>query len=52
MNKYRERSLYDVLDKLPTDKLQCYLLACQEEQELDGVSVAANILRLRFINGE
>jgi hypothetical protein len=56
MNEYKPTSLYahlyKVLDKFSTDKLQCYLLACQEQQELDGVSVAANILRLRFINGE
>jgi hypothetical protein len=56
MNEYKPTSLYahlyKVLDKFSTDKLQCYLLACQECQELDGVSVAANILRLRFINGE
>ena len=56
MNEYKPTSLYaylyEVLDKFSTDKLQCYLLACQEQQELDGVSVAANILRLRFINGE
>ena len=52
MNEYRERSLYDVLDKFTTDKLQCYLLACQEYKHFDGVRVAANILRLRFINGE
>jgi len=56
MNEYKHTStyehLYNVLDKFSTDKLQCYLLACQECQELDGVSVAANILRLRFINGE
>jgi hypothetical protein len=44
--------LYKVLDKFDTPRLQCYLLACQEQQELDGVSVAANILRVRFINGE
>ena len=56
MNEYKPTSLYEhlynVLDKFSTDKLQCYLLACQEQQELDGVGVAANILRLRFINGE
>ena len=52
MNKYRERSLYDVLDKLPTDKLQCYLLACQEYKYDDEVRVVANILRVRFINEE
>ena len=52
MNDYIEKSLYDVLDKFDTPKLQVYLLACQEQQELDGVSVAANILRVRFINGE
>ncbi len=54
MNEYKPTSLYaylyKVLDKFSTDKLQCYLLACQEQQELDGVSVAANILRLRFLN--
>ena len=54
MNEYKPTSLYKylytVLDKLDTPRLQCYLLACQEEQELDGVSVAANILRLRFLN--
>jgi len=56
VNKYKPTSvyayLYKVLDKLDTPRLQCYLLACQEEQELDGVSVAANILRLRFLNEE
>ena len=54
MNEYKQTSLYAhmyiILDKFTTDKLQCYLLACQECQELDGVSVAANILRLRFLN--
>ena len=52
MNQYVEKNLYDVLDKFTTDKLQCYLLACQEEKELDGVRVAANILRVRFLNEE
>ena len=52
MNEYRERSLYDVLDKFTTDKLQCYLLACQEHKYDDEVRVAANILRVRFINEE
>ena len=52
MNDYIEKSLYDVLDVLETAKLQVYLLACQEEKELDGVRVAANIVRVRFINGE
>ena len=56
MNEYKNittyEHLYNVLDKFTTDKLQCYLLACQEESELDGVRVAANILRVRFINGE
>ena len=52
MNEYIERNLYDVLDKFDTPKLQVYLLACQEEKELDGVRIAANILRVRFINGE
>jgi hypothetical protein len=56
MYEYKPTSLYaylyKVLDKFDTPRLQCYLLACQEQQELDGVSVAANILRVRFINGE
>ena len=53
MNEYRERSLYNELDKLATNKLQCYLLACQEYKYDDEVRVAANrFLRLRFINGE
>ena len=50
MNEYIETSLYDVLDRFDTPKLQVYLLACQEEKENDGVRVAANILRLRFLN--
>jgi hypothetical protein len=50
MNEYHERSLYDVLDQFDTPKLQVYLLACQEQKEFDGVRVAANILRVRFIN--
>jgi len=52
MNEYHKQSLYDVLEKLTTDKLQCYLLACQENKYNDEVRVAANILRVRFINGE
>ncbi len=56
MNEYKHTSLYahlyKVLDRFTTDRLQCYLLACQEEKEFDGVRVAANILRVRFINGE
>ena len=55
MNEYRPNLtiyglMYKMLDKFDTPKLQCYLLACQENNELDGVSVAANILRVRFIN--
>ena len=52
MNDYIEKSLYDVLDRFDTPKLQMYLLCCKEEKENDGVRVAANILRVRFINGE
>ena len=56
MNEYKPTSLYaylyEVLDKFSTDKLQCYLLACQEHKYDDEVRVAANILRVRFINGE
>ena len=52
MNQYVEKNLYDVLDKFTTDKLQCYLLACQEYKYDDEVRVVANILRVRFINGE
>ena len=56
MNEYKHIStyehLYNVLDKFTTDKLQCYLLACQEHRYDDEVRVAANILRVRFINGE
>ena len=52
MNDYMETSLYDVLDRFDTPRLQMYLLCCQEEKEFDGVRVAANILRVRFINGE
>ena len=50
MNQYVEKNLYDVLDRFDTPKLQVYLLACQEEKENDGVRVAANILRVRFLN--
>ena len=50
MNEYIETNLYDVLDKFNTPKLQMYLLCCKEEREFDGVRVAANILRVRFIN--
>ena len=32
MNEYKQQSLYDVFDKFTTDKLQCYLLACQENK--------------------
>ena len=56
MNEYKHTStyehLYNILDKFTTDRLQCYLLACQEYKHFDGVRVAANILRVRFINGE
>ena len=50
MNEYKQKSLYDELDKFTTDKLQCYLLACQEHKYDDEVRVAANILRVRFLN--
>ena len=52
MNEYMETSLYNVLDRFDTPKLQVYLLCCQEEKENHGVRIAANILRVRFINGE
>lgn len=56
MNEFTQKSLYEhlynILDKFTTDRLQCYLLACQEQKEFDGVRVAANILRVRYINGE
>ena len=52
MNEYHKQSLYDVLDKFTTDKLQCYLLACKENKFDDEVRVAANILRVRLINEE
>ena len=52
MNEYMQTSLYHVLDRFDTPKLQAYLLCCQEEKENDGVRVAANILRVRFIKGE
>jgi len=52
MNAYIETSLYDVLDRFDTPRLQMYLLCCQEEKEFDGVRVAANILRVRFSKGE
>jgi hypothetical protein len=52
MNEYKQKSLYDELDKFTTDKLQCYLLACQEHKYDDEVRVAANILRVRYINEE
>ena len=56
MNEYKPTSvyayLYKVLDKFDTPRLQCYLLACQEHKYDDEVRVAANILRVRFINGE
>lgn len=52
MNEYKQKSLYDELDKLTTNKLQCYLLACQEHKYDDEVRVAANILRVRYINEE
>ena len=52
MNEYIERNLYDVLDKFDTPKLQVYLLTCQENKFNDEVRVAANILLVRFRNGE
>ena len=52
MNEYKQKSLYDVLDKFTTDTLQSYLLACQEYKYDDEVRVAANILRVRYINEE
>ena len=52
MNEYIEKNLYEELDRFTTDKLQCYLLACQENKFNDEVRVAANILLVRFRNGE
>ena len=47
MNEYVEKSLYDILDKLPTDKLKLYYLACSERGDKDAMNISDTILRCR-----
>ena len=47
MNEYVEKSLYDILDKLPTNKVKSYYLACLETDDKDGMMVSDTILRHR-----
>ena len=47
MNEYVEKSLYDILDKLPTNKVKLYYLACSETGDEYGMKVANHILYCR-----
>ena len=47
MNEYVEKSLYDVLDKLPTRLVQLYYVNSCESDDQDGVRVSGNILYAR-----
>lgn len=47
MNEYREKSLYDILDKLSTRLVQLYYVSCWETDDKDGMRVSGNILYAR-----
>jgi hypothetical protein len=47
MNEYREKSLYDILDKLSTRLVQLYYVSCWETDDTDGMRVSGNILYAR-----
>ena len=47
MNEYKEKSLYDILDKFDTPKVKLYYLACAETGDKDGMRVSNTILHCR-----
>ena len=47
MNELREKSLYDILDKLSTRLVQLYYVSCWETDDKDGMRVSGNILYAR-----
>jgi hypothetical protein len=49
MNEYREKSLYDILDKFSTRLVRLYYLACWETDDKDGMRIANTILHCRGV---
>ena len=49
MNEYREKSLYDILDKLSTRLVQLYYVSCWETDDKDGMRIANTILHYRGV---
>jgi len=47
MNEYREKSLYDILDKLSTRLVKLYYLACSETGDQDGMRISDTVLHCR-----
>ena len=52
MNEYKEKSLYDILDKFDTPKVKLYYLACAETGDKDGMRISGNILYARNFYNE
>ena len=48
MTDIKRKYLTDILNSLPTNLLQCYLVENQEQRNYDRVRVAATILRQRY----
>ena len=48
MTDIKRKYLTDILNSLPTNLIQCYLVENQEQRNYDRVRVAAAILRERY----
>jgi len=48
MTDIKRKYLSDILNSLPTNLIQCYLVENQENKKYDRVRVAAAILRERY----
>ena len=48
MTELKRKFLIDILNSLPTNLPQCYLVENQEQRNYDRVRVAAAILRERY----
>lgn len=48
MTDIKRKYLTDILNSLPTNLLQCYLVENQQNKNYDRVRVAAAILRQRY----
>jgi len=47
MDEHREKSLYDILDKLSTRLVRLYYVSCWETDDKDGMRVASTVIHCR-----